>query len=50
MHQRGSSRSSHQDDLVDLVGLHLGVGEGLVQAGQRLQEQRTDQLFVIVPG
>ena len=48
MHQRRASCSAHQDDLVDLVGLHLGVGEGLVEAGQRLQEQRPDQLFVIV--
>ena len=36
VHQRRAGRPAHQDDLVDLVGLHLGVGEGLVQAGQRL--------------
>ncbi len=50
MHQRRAGRSAHQDDLVDLVGLHLGVGEGLVEAGQRLQEQGPDQLLVVVSG
>ncbi len=48
---QGCSRCpTDQDDLVDLVGLHLGVVESLVQAGQRFQEQGSDQLLVFVPG
>ena len=35
--QRGAGRPADQDDLVDLVGLQLGVGQGLVEAGQGLR-------------
>ena len=48
VYQRRPSCSSHQHDLVDLVGIDLGVSERLIQASERLQEQRADHFFVIV--
>ena len=45
--QRSAGCSADQDDLVDLVGLQLGVGQGFVEAGQRLQEERMDQFLVL---
>ena len=47
--QRGAGRAADQDHLVDLVGLELGVGQGRVQAAERLDQQRLDQVLVLAP-
>ena len=47
MDQRRAGRAADQDHLVDLVRLQLGVGERLIEAGQRLRQQGLDQLFVL---
>ena len=47
--QRGPGRPADQHHLIDLVGRHLAVGEGLVEVGQGLEQQRVDQLFELEP-
>ena len=45
--QRRPRRAADQDHLVDLVRLEPGVVERLVDAGQRLHQQRLDQRLVL---
>ena len=49
VNKRSASGPADEHNLVDLGGLQHGVGERVVQAGQGLEEQRLDQLFIFVP-